>query len=217
MKNVIPPNPIAITSTMILLLFLSASSRAALIDGGDLTTIDQAGNPSDGLRFLDMSYSDGLSKTAALANAQGTYADARLATPSELNDLVAASTLVLNGGTTPSDAWVVGADVVISSTWRYNTSVRDLLGPTAGVSFMNGWTDPDGSHVASTTRDYLSFGASDLKGQQISAAIHPSIGWFIVSAGTVVPEPSSFILLAACGLGLACHRIRRRRQAPPAT
>jgi hypothetical protein len=56
--------------------------------------IDDVGNPSDGLRFLDMTYSDGLSLAAAIANAQATYANARLATASEFDDLFSAAGIV---------------------------------------------------------------------------------------------------------------------------
>jgi hypothetical protein len=62
-------------------------AHAALVEVGDLNIINDAGNPSDGLRYLDMTYSDGLTQAAALTNAQATYANARLATASEFDDL----------------------------------------------------------------------------------------------------------------------------------
>ena len=57
------------------------ASSAALVEVGDLNIIDDPGNPSDGLRYLDMTYSDGLTLADALANAQATYPNARAATP----------------------------------------------------------------------------------------------------------------------------------------
>ena len=93
-----------IVSQLVIAIVLAVPSVTfgAIIDNGDLTIIDDAGNASDGLRFLDMSYSDnvpggdysgGMTAAEALANAQATYANARLATPEEFDDLFAAAGL----------------------------------------------------------------------------------------------------------------------------
>ena len=74
-------------STRILLLSIAVSvclshgvSYGSIETVGDLNIINDASNPSDGLRYLDMSFSNELTLSAALVSAQGTYANARLAT-----------------------------------------------------------------------------------------------------------------------------------------
>ena len=69
------------TMAVLLTFFLSSSVPSAIIEMGNLNIIDDPGNPSDGLRFLELSFSDGLSLTDALTNAQMTYSNAHLARP----------------------------------------------------------------------------------------------------------------------------------------
>jgi hypothetical protein len=84
------------------------TARAVIIEVGDLNFIDDAGNPSDGLGFLDMSFSVGLTQADALTNAQLTYADARIATPDEFDDLFLAAGVTYSGALTASDGFEVG-------------------------------------------------------------------------------------------------------------
>ena len=49
------------------------AAHSAIINAGDLTIIDMAGNASDELRYLDMSFSTNRSLANALANAQLTH------------------------------------------------------------------------------------------------------------------------------------------------
>ena len=91
------PTTTLLLMAALLTLLLSSSVPAATIEMGDLNIIDDAGNPSDGLRFLDLSFSEGRTLADALTNAQATYGNARLATPSEADDLFDASSLILDG------------------------------------------------------------------------------------------------------------------------
>ncbi|MEQ9406889.1 MAG: hypothetical protein RIK87_04150 [Fuerstiella sp.] len=136
---------------------------AGIIQVGDLNIIDDPGNPSNGLRYLDMSFSDGLTLADALANAQATYPNARLATPSEADDLFNASGLSLDntdGFLNLSGGWETGPNLIISSGSNYDTSLRDILGHTGGSTFnpvTAFWTDPDGESDWDTTGDAISF------------------------------------------------------------
>lgn len=184
---------------------------ADIIEVGDLNIIDDPGNPSNGLRYLDMSFSDGLSLADALTNAQGTYANARLATPSEFDDLFDASTLSLNGTSTFSSGFLTGANVRISGGANYNTSLRDQLGATAGANLFI-WTDPDGSFRTNTTRDALLISFNNTQVMNLgTTAPSPDVGFLLVSeaTATAVPEPSTVFLL---GLGFAGSGALRRRR-----
>ena len=68
---------------LILCLLVQGMTTAAIVESGDLNIIDDPGNPSHGLRYLDMTYSDGKTLADALAAAQAVYPNARKATPSE--------------------------------------------------------------------------------------------------------------------------------------
>ena len=65
-------------------------ANATIIEWDDLNIISDAGNASDGLRYLDMSYGRGLTHAAALANAQGTSIELAVpeATPEEKKTLL---------------------------------------------------------------------------------------------------------------------------------
>lgn len=104
-------------------------TQGALIEIADLNIIDDPGNPSDGLRFLDMSYSDGLSLTDALSGARAVYPNARLATPSEWDDLFAAAGISYTSGLTASDAFSVGVGATIAG--GNNTGFLSIMGATA--------------------------------------------------------------------------------------
>lgn len=197
---------------LVAVVLIPTIAAADIMEVGDLNIIDQAGNASDGLRYLDMSYSDGLTMADALANARATYANARLATASEFDDLFAASTLTYDGSLKLSDAFLPGEFAWLSSQSNYDTSLRDILGVTnldGTIAYL--YTDPDGTSHSSSTLDVL--GLSEwgvFMNHQRGTPPHPSIGWLIVSGPAVVPLPGATIL-GFLGLGTASMKLRRRR------
>ena len=125
------------------------------MEAGVLNEINDPTNASDGLRFFDLSVSVGTDDVTALANATALLPDdiVRFASASEWDDLFAASTLTLDGSLSASDGFGTGATAAISTLGNYNTSLRDILGITDGISTAYMWTVPDGSTIASTSRD----------------------------------------------------------------
>lgn len=77
--------------TVCLFLAIQAPVLGGIMEVGDLNIIDDVGNASDGLRFLDMSYSVGRTQADALANARVIYSNARLATVAEWENLFLAA------------------------------------------------------------------------------------------------------------------------------
>jgi hypothetical protein len=215
-------------SIIILVLISPVVCKASIQEVGDLNIIVDVSNPSNGLRFLDMSYSDGLGKAAALAAAQNVYANARLATAAEFDDLFAAAGVVYQTGRTASDSFLVGGDISIvsgtSSTTEPTDLLINLLGPTnisGGAYELIIWTDPDGNDSTSTTRDYLTIhgksSASNYNsgaGQStVSAASGASYaGWLIVSdaAMATVPEATSVIAWMILGSVFGFLKLARR-------
>ena len=151
----------------LMFVFVFNAASADIIEIGDLNIIDDPGNPSDGLRYLDMTFSNGLSLADALTNAQMTYSNARVATASEFDDLFAASSLVLDGAITPSDGFSTGLTATVSSGANYNAELRNVLGTT--IVGANIWTLPDGSVDPGTTRDVFAIGT-------VAAAVRQSSG-----------------------------------------
>jgi len=178
-------------------------SNADVVEQGDLNIIDDPANPSDGLRYLDTTYSNGLTLAAALATAQAAYPDARLATPSEWDDLFAAAGIAYDGAETASDAFMTGALKYLSDGTACG-ALRDALALTSLDATIL-WSDPDGSASISTTRDYL--GLNDFSCFTGPSSLVPpqsSYGWLIV---TEIPEPGTLSLLALGGLAM----LRRKR------
>lgn len=157
-----------------------------------------------------MTYSDGLTQAAALAAAQATYSNARLATSSEFDDLFAAAGTTYTGSLTASDGFTVGATAFGIATASSNVSALiTTLGATNGAD-LGFLTSPDGDATNTTTRDlmYLVF-VNQRVDIYNDAALAPqsAYGWLLVSEASV-PEPSTIALI---GLGLA-GLIRRRRK-----
>ncbi|MFT6432677.1 MAG: hypothetical protein ACJAVI_000713 [Candidatus Azotimanducaceae bacterium] len=193
-----------------LLLGLTHNANATVVQVGDLNIIDQAGNASDGLRYLDYTFSSGFSLAGAVANAQLSYANARLATQSEWDDLYEASGIdYLTIGLSASDAFEVGPGFQLTTGAFYEDDVLyvKLGSPGAEIFF---WTDPDGSAADSSTRDYVgmhpNLGTYVYQSSLVSPS--PSIGWLLVSEAAV-PAPPALVLfvLGLAGLGLAKRRI----------
>ena len=181
-------------ATLALMLCSVSVVHASIIELGDLNIIDDAGNASNGLRYLDMTYSDGLSLVDALTNAQATYANARLATASEVDDLFAASVITFVPGFSPSDAFSIGSSAIISLLYD-GGSLRNQLGLTSGGGLTSIWTDPDGSGAPTTTRDVIGLSGSEVAMSNILLLPpNDSAGWLIVSE-TSVPEPTTLVLL----------------------
>ena len=191
-----------------------APASAALVDNGDLTTIADASNLSDGLSFLDVSFSVDRNLSDALANAQVTFPTARLATPSEVDDLFAAAGITFGSNPLPSAAWDVGEELALLPYATGNPStLLNYIGftePSGTLPFTAFWTDPDGDPLGTTTRDFLSFSTDFYRlGQTDLQPPIPEAGWALVV--DAVPEPS---ILALFGVGLAgLGAVRGRRNA----
>lgn len=203
-------------------------SQGSIVKVDHVLTIDLPG-PFDGLRFLDMSYSDGLSYADALANAVLDFPNARLATPDEFDALFAAAGVTYsNPLVTASSAFETGASNIIASFQTATTNLVDLLlatntfssNPSVQVRETVIWTtyggiaghDPSyggnfgGNTATSSQRDTLTINA--LNTGPAGSAQHANqppknyAGWLFVSepAGAVVPEATS--VLAWLGLGM---------------
>ncbi len=213
LTTVIPQLVVAI------LLAAPGATFGTVIEVGDLNIISDFGNPSDGLRFLDMTFSDGLTQSAALTNAQATYSNARLATPGEFDDLFAAAGIGYLGSSTASDAFVVGPGEVISTGALYDSGVlASQLGftdtQTSNRTLI--WTNPDGLTTDVSFRDVIDLlGTGVIIGHTTVTPPDNRIGWLLVSQA--VPEPSSFMLLGMGAVGFFGYGWRRRRKASNAT
>ena len=188
-------------------------AAAAIVELGDLNIIDDPGNPSDGLRYLEMTYSDGLTQAAALANAQATYSNARLAAPSEFDDLFAAAGIGYSGATTASDGFEVGASVAISYDSDDIAALASALGYTyADRTYM--YTDPDGDHATDSTRDGVElWSTAAYVAQYGSGPPNDYRGWLLVSDAPV-PEPSTLAALSGLlVMGLIGRWWRRKKAA----
>ena len=181
-------------------------AQAAVVEVGDLNIINDAGNASDGLRYLDMTYSDGLTLAGALTNAQATYANVRVATASEFDDLFAAAGIGYDGAVTASGAFDAGATTTISTYSNYdNGDLSYKLGDTDGGYNSYIWTDPDGlgSFNNGSTRDYMQLTRSNSHGAYVRQSgldgLFPTIGWLLVSE---VPVPAAGWLFGSALIGL---------------
>ena len=209
-----------ILSTLIAFtITFSGVARATLIEIGDLNFISDPGNASDGLAFLDMTFSTGMTQAAALANAQLTYADARLATSSEWNDLFIAAGAIFISGALPSDAFAQGGAGQVTEQDAGVVAIMNALGRTTivgGHDYLAAWSDPDGDRGNHTTRDSIELAVIGLNGggtiffQRTEQPAAGGFGWILVSDAVMVPEPSTGLLVALGRVGLGISR----RQGP---
>jgi hypothetical protein len=198
-----------ITALCALAITFSGVARAAITENGELNFITGTATASEGLAFLDMSFSVGLNLDDALVNARMTYADARLATASEFDDLFLAAGVVYVGALTASDGFGAGGTSFLTVEDGGVTLLNAALGSTASaLSATLVWTDPE----VSSTRDYLSM---DLNGASLvtmtqAAVPNSALGWLLVVDSQIspVPEPSTGLLLSLGILGLGISRRR---------
>jgi hypothetical protein len=192
-------------------LTLSLSANAAVVEVGDLNIINDAGNASDGLRYLDMTYSDGLTQAAALTNAQVSYANARLATASEWDDLFAAAGIAYSGAFTASDAFTSGNSALLAKASSQGVWLAGALGLTSGSDLFV-WSDPDNQSSSASTRDFLFInydGSATI--EQISAMpALPEVGFLLVSEAPV-PVPAAGWLFMSALIGLVGKKRLARR------
>lgn len=195
---------------------MTGKAPAGVLQVNDLNQIVAPGNHSNGLFFLDMSFSIRLSASDALSNAQRKYADARFATPGEWDDLFAAAGIDYVGGLRASDAFSPGSSVRIASNDFDAGVLSSTLGYTSGGSSGTWiWSAADGDSSVASTRDFILIGSSFADIRQ-DPRLPPNLGagWLIVSnSGTAigsVPEPNSFAIFGIGALAIAGRRARRR-------
>lgn len=207
-------NRIIFAALLALAVTSTGVASATIIQSGNLNIISDAGNPSNGLRFLDMTFSTGRTEAGALANAQATYADARLATPAEFNDLFVAAGVAYSSSYTAAEGFTTGPSIGLTTSG--DAGVTSLL-TTLGLTFPNGtiiWTDPDDSNDETTTRDIIYLKHPSAEAVTWQTGITPSwqsAGWLLVSE---VPEPSTFSMVALGALALGFRRRRSRACSP---
>lgn len=193
-------------------LSVCAPLPADILQVGDLNIIQQSGNPSDGLRYLDLSLTVGKDFSQAEDSATAAYTNARPATSSEFDHLFEASTLRYDDNSTRLSAgFLPGAGVTISSGSNYNTSLLNILGPTfdtgAGI-----WTDPENS----SNLDLIIFRPTLLEATFLNDTPPiSSVAWLFVTSATeatAVPEPSAASGLLICAAAWMVFKQRSVRK-----
>lgn len=194
-------------------LSVCAPLQADILEVGDLNIIQQTGNPSDGLRYLDLSLTVGLNLVDAQNSAIAAYPNARLATSSEFDHLFEASTLRYDvNSVTLSAGFLPGAQINISSGANYNTSLLNIL----GLTFATGagiWTAPENP----LNRDLIVFRPTQLEATFAADPPISSVAWlFVTSANdaTAVPEPSAASGVLICAAAWMAFKRRSASKTP---
>ena len=192
-----------------LVLFVAVFSNfagAAIVQVGNLNIIDESGNLSDGLRFLDISHSAGLTSEVALSNAAAVYPNVRLATPSEFDDLFEAGGIVYSGSLVASDGFGTGPGGTLSLLPRPINSLGTILDIGAGTGVTSIWTDPENDATLDVLNLFAGVLTPNIEIGPDDGVFVPEVGWLIV---TEIPEPSS-LLYSIFGLSLLGLRCRKK-------
>jgi len=218
---------------IIIALFLfsfAPSSRAGIIETGIYNVIDQVGNPSNGLSFLDISFSVGLSREVALANARLLDPLARLATLQEHDYLAAEFGVNFNTSlgnlsqafTSTTVRSSIGLSTTITSALA--SSMIDVLGVTrqfAGDARQTWVWSPiahlnpgryDVWKVTAWQNVFDEFGVQEF-GDDAIIFISGHAGYLIIANNQStrdVPEPSSLAIFALGMMGLASRRFKKQ-------
>ncbi|MGK0190374.1 MAG: hypothetical protein ACI9R3_006200 [Verrucomicrobiales bacterium] len=166
----------------LLLAAAGTSCEATLLDFGNYSTIDDP----NGLRYLDMSFSNGLTSDAAVENARLAFPNARLATPSETDALFAGAGITLYE---PIESTVTPGTYSTGATVRTPvpdhstlTALSSYLGTTVTNAIFS-WTNPDGT---GSSRDYIKIDVNIFRVDHVAYGFGGSppragVGWLIVS------------------------------------
>lgn len=190
-----------------------STASASVIEIGDTNLIQDALNPSDGLYFLDTTYSDGLTMVEALGNAKSLYSDARIATPAEWNNLFLAAGISYTGSLTASAAFDFVDNQRIARLDSNVGMLNQMLSGNSDSLYI--WSDPDGlgRFDATSTIDFILLGSSfvDIRhASRIPGDVALDYSWLIVSDSGVanVPAPDVIWLFGSGLIGL----VRRRKK-----
>ena len=209
--------------TFVIILLFSATvidkAQATIIDNvgpnNQLNKIEQAGNPSNGLHYLDSSLSSGMTLSEALAVTVDGY-DIRLATQQEWSDLATAGGLILDNGITgPGLGDVVFGGIqsninilTISTLPNYDVALFDAIGNNYGSS-LRLWTDAANVNTYDLTRFFPGELIVNTNNAFRNNGSKDGVSWLLVGVEeSVVPEPHT-LLLALFGLALLPRRRRR--------
>lgn len=200
---------------VLIILVLSTFAPADITETiPGLNTINDPGNPSDGLRYVDLSYSVNRTLGDAISNANTllSLTNVRQATPAEHDDLFAAAGIIFNDNNlTLADTFIhTGPDTVLSDGDNYNSSLISILGPTNPNAFRADiWTIPDGDGSSFLTWDelvLLGAGATIFQTSGVPPAMYS--GWLLVSEPQIVPVPGA-VLLGMIGLSVVGVKLRK--------
>lgn len=174
------------------LLGSSLGAHADVLEVGGLNIIQDNGNPSNGLAYLDMTFSTGLTQqAAALANAQLNYPNARLASFGEWDDLFQAAGIIYLGAEKASDTQFIGPSVIIASGEPVSVLAKQLGTTHTNLNDVNFWSiNNDGACSSSSCfRDFMTL--TGAKADRTSGIARPTqfdatpfvsvVGWLIVT------------------------------------
>lgn len=180
-------------------------ANGALVEVGDLNIIDDAGNASNGLRFLDMTYSDGKSLTDALTDAQAVYSNARLATAAEVNDLFNAVAYPFYSGEDIFTIYAGGSGYeILSGPNAAGVQLITKLGKTRTLTGLGDYLYWYTDDVTDYQGVLIFDGALQSDWRALSSAPDPEAarGFMLVSEASVVPIPAAAWLFGSALFGL---------------
>jgi len=214
---------VLLSAALVVLTFTFDKAQATIIDNvgpnNQLNKIEQAGNPSNGLHYLDSSVSSGMTLSEALAVTMDGY-DIRLATQQEWDDLATAGDLILNDDNTGAHTNGDGLGEVafgikfwtqtISSLPNYDVALFDAIGNNHGSS-LRLWTDAANVNTYDMARFFPDELIVNTNNAFRNNGSKDEVSWLLVAVDVVgVPEPHTLLLASLASLGLT---LRRRRWA----